>query len=59
MEGGKTSLSMKEVDQATGEDLNPAEAELSEDAIGVAVRNPEAPWANSEKRDEPRMSATT
>ncbi|PAV76417.1 hypothetical protein WR25_11591 isoform C [Diploscapter pachys] len=59
MEGGKTSLSMKEVDQTTGEDLNPAEPELSADAIGVAVRNPEAPWANSEKKDEPKMSATT
>ncbi|KAJ1372355.1 putative pre-mRNA-splicing factor ATP-dependent RNA helicase mog-5 [Parelaphostrongylus tenuis] len=49
VEGGKISLSMKEVDQATGEDLNPQEAPLPSDAVGVSdLRNPEAPWANPE-----------
>ncbi|VDM61265.1 unnamed protein product [Angiostrongylus costaricensis] len=49
VEGGKISLSLKEVDQATGEDLNPQEAQLLSDAIGVNdLRNPEAPWSNPE-----------
>ncbi|CAI4226894.1 unnamed protein product [Auanema sp. JU1783] len=50
--GHKISLSMKEVDQNTGEDLNPPESKLSDDAVGVAIRNPEAPWANPEKAME-------
>ncbi|VDO70559.1 unnamed protein product [Heligmosomoides polygyrus] len=49
IDGGKISLSMKEVDQTTGEDLNPQEAPLAPDAVGVSdLRNPEAPWANPE-----------
>ncbi|VDK55267.1 unnamed protein product, partial [Cylicostephanus goldi] len=49
MEGGKVSLSLKEVDQETGEDLNPQEAPLPVDAVGVSdLRNPEAPWVNPE-----------
>ncbi|CAD5222845.1 unnamed protein product [Bursaphelenchus okinawaensis] len=47
--GEKISLSMKEVDQRTGADLNPVEAPLSEDAIGVADRRPDAPWMNPER----------
>ncbi|GMT11324.1 hypothetical protein PFISCL1PPCAC_2621, partial [Pristionchus fissidentatus] len=43
MEGGKMSLSMKEVDQNTGEDLAPREASLPPDAVGVFMRNPEPP----------------
>lgn len=51
-EGGKISLSIKEVDQNTGEDLNPKEPSLSkEDTLPwddmPEARNPEAPWANS------------
>ncbi|KJH48464.1 S1 RNA binding domain protein [Dictyocaulus viviparus] len=49
IEGGKISLSMKEVDQTTGEDLNPQETQLTSDVVGVSdLRNPEAPWANPE-----------
>ncbi|MFH4977209.1 hypothetical protein AB6A40_003918 [Gnathostoma spinigerum] len=48
-ENGKISLSMKEVDQVTGEDLNPREPSLPKDAVlGLedVPRNPEAPWMN-------------
>jgi len=53
---GKISLSMKEVDQQTGEDLNPplpAQAlrgrdDLMPDDMAVLM-NPEAPWANPEE----------
>ncbi|KIH52306.1 S1 RNA binding domain protein, partial [Ancylostoma duodenale] len=49
IDGGKVSLSLKEVNQTTGEDLNPQEAPLPADAVGVSdLRNPEAPWANPE-----------
>ncbi|VDO28439.1 unnamed protein product [Haemonchus placei] len=49
IEGNKVSLSLKEVDQSTGEDLNPVEAPLAADAVGVSnLRNPEAPWTNPE-----------
>ncbi|ETN82335.1 RNA helicase HRH1 [Necator americanus] len=49
IDNGKFSLSLKEVNQITGEDLNPQEASLSSDAVGVnELRNPEAPWANPE-----------
>ena len=41
---------MKEVDQRTGEDLNPKEADLRPDAIGVAPRNPD-PYMNPEKAE--------
>uniref|UniRef100_A0A1I7XLM6 S1 motif domain-containing protein n=1 Tax=Heterorhabditis bacteriophora TaxID=37862 RepID=A0A1I7XLM6_HETBA len=52
MESGKISLSMKEVDQITGDDLNPKEPSLPPDAVGIEARNPEAPWANPERRGE-------
>ncbi|KAF8385626.1 mog-5 [Pristionchus pacificus] len=39
MEGGKMSLSMKEVDQDTGKDLAPKESELHPEAVGVFHRN--------------------
>lgn len=48
--GDKISLSMKEVDQRTGEDLNPMETPLAEDAImGADDRRPDAPWMNPER----------
>ena len=41
---------MKEVDQKTGEDLNPKEPSLPKDAVlpweDAMYHNPEAPWAN-------------
>ncbi|CAB3398143.1 unnamed protein product [Caenorhabditis bovis] len=50
MENDKISLSMKEVDQRTGEDLNPKESDLAPDAIGVRDRSPGAmpSWMNPE-----------
>lgn len=51
IENGKMSLTMKEVDQRTGEDLNPREADLDPDAIGVRQRTPPAStssWMNPE-----------
>lgn len=48
-ENGKISLSMKEVDQDTGEDLNPREPSLPKDSVLAwedMPRNPEAPWIN-------------
>lgn len=51
MENGKISLTMKEVDQQTGEDLNPKESDLNPDAIGVRPRTPPAStssWMNPE-----------
>ncbi|VDN52257.1 unnamed protein product [Dracunculus medinensis] len=48
-ENGKLSLSMREVDQKTGADLNPREASLPRDSLvgfDDAPRNPEAPWIN-------------
>uniref|UniRef100_A0A1I7TSS5 RNA helicase n=1 Tax=Caenorhabditis tropicalis TaxID=1561998 RepID=A0A1I7TSS5_9PELO len=51
IENGKISLSMKEVDQSTGEDLNPRESDLNPDAIGVRPRTPPAStssWMNPE-----------
>ncbi|KAK5970479.1 Pre-mRNA-splicing factor ATP-dependent RNA helicase mog-5 [Trichostrongylus colubriformis] len=60
IEGGKVSLSMKEVDQTTGEDLNPAEVPLVADAVGVnCSRNPEAPWANPEVSGPSHSAAPT
>lgn len=41
---------MKEVDQRTGEDLNPREAPLADDVVlGSDDRLPDAPWMNPEK----------
>lgn len=51
-EGGKTSLSMKEVDQETGEDLNPKDTSSLLDVID-APRNPEAPWLNPSTSSNP------
>ncbi|CAL2033419.1 hypothetical protein CAEBREN_12329 [Caenorhabditis brenneri] len=51
IENGKMSLTMKEVDQNTGEDLNPREADLDPDAVGVRQRTPPAStssWMNPE-----------
>ncbi|PIC46821.1 hypothetical protein B9Z55_006391 [Caenorhabditis nigoni] len=51
IENGKTSFTMKEVDQQTGEDLNPKETDLDPDAIGVRPRTPPAhtsSWMNPE-----------
>ncbi|CAJ0957156.1 unnamed protein product, partial [Mesorhabditis belari] len=59
IENGKTSLSMKEVDQDTGEDLNPKEEELAPDALRVTnLRNPEAPRTRDED-DGPSMASTS
>uniref|UniRef100_A0A915AD75 RNA helicase n=2 Tax=Parascaris univalens TaxID=6257 RepID=A0A915AD75_PARUN len=48
-ENGKISLSMREVNQDTGEDLNPREPSLPKDSVLAwedMPRNPEAPWMN-------------
>ncbi|TKR87876.1 hypothetical protein L596_012209 [Steinernema carpocapsae] len=60
MENNKISLSMKEVNQETGEDLNPREASLPPDAImGAAdARNPEAPWANPSLDEEDQTTSS-
>uniref|UniRef100_A0A1I7ZGT4 RNA helicase n=1 Tax=Steinernema glaseri TaxID=37863 RepID=A0A1I7ZGT4_9BILA len=64
MENDKISLSMKEVDQNTGEDMNPREASLPPDAVMGTddAFNPEAPWANPSVEDNedqgPTKSAT-
>uniref|UniRef100_A0A915PPL1 RNA helicase n=1 Tax=Setaria digitata TaxID=48799 RepID=A0A915PPL1_9BILA len=50
---GKIGLSMKEVDQETGEDLNPHEPT----SLADGARNPEAPWMNpSTSRNPDDMS---
>ncbi|VDL84164.1 unnamed protein product, partial [Nippostrongylus brasiliensis] len=60
IEGSKVSLSLKEVDQVTGEDLNPQEAPLAPDAVGVSdLRNPEAPWVNPESASGSNAVAST
>ncbi|CAI2325177.1 unnamed protein product [Caenorhabditis sp. 36 PRJEB53466] len=61
IENGKTSLSMKEVDQQSGEDLNPREADLNPDAIGVRPRTPPAAssWMNPEATTVSSSSAST
>ncbi|KAK0414294.1 hypothetical protein QR680_007254 [Steinernema hermaphroditum] len=64
MENDKISLSMKEVDQNTGEDLNPREASLPPDAVMGTddAFNPEAPWANpsvDENEDQSAARAAT
>ncbi|EFO91466.1 CRE-MOG-5 protein [Caenorhabditis remanei] len=59
IENGKISLTMKEVDQSTGEDLNPREADLNPDAIGVRPRTPPAStssWMNPESSSGPSTS---
>ncbi|CAI5441381.1 unnamed protein product [Caenorhabditis angaria] len=62
MDGNKLSLSLKEVDQETGEDLNPKEAELRPDAIGVRERSPDArrsSWMNPEGEQSSSMATTS
>lgn len=52
MENGKMSLTIKEVNQQTGEDLNPAEAPLAEDALlplDERRGGGDAPWMNPER----------
>ncbi|KAI6197168.1 hypothetical protein M3Y94_01192300 [Aphelenchoides besseyi] len=46
----KISLTIKEVNQTTGEDLNPTETPLADDAIlSMEDRRREAPWMNPER----------
>uniref|UniRef100_A0A8R1HNX8 RNA helicase n=1 Tax=Caenorhabditis japonica TaxID=281687 RepID=A0A8R1HNX8_CAEJA len=62
IEMGKISLTMKEVDQATGEDLNPREADLNPDAIGVRARTPPASsssWMNPEAGPSNSIATTS
>ncbi|KAK6108662.1 Oligonucleotide/oligosaccharide-binding (OB)-fold family protein [Brugia pahangi] len=55
---GKIGLSMKEVDQETGEDLNPHEPTPLADGARV-LRNPEAPWIDpSTSRNPDDVSVT-
>lgn len=47
MDNSKISLSMKEVNQETGEDLNPEKPkDLSAKVDDVRLANPDAPWLN-------------
>lgn len=60
MEDGKISLSMKEVDQKTGVDLNPKEPSLPKDSVlpwddMPQARNPEAPWMNPSEESSSQM----
>ncbi|OZC12274.1 ATP-dependent RNA helicase Dhx8 family protein [Onchocerca flexuosa] len=49
---GKVGLSMKEVDQETGEDLNPHEPTTLADGARP-LRNPEAPWMDASASRNP------
>lgn len=61
LNNGKISLTMKEVDQSTGEDLNPKEAELHPDAIGVRARTPPptSSWMNPESGASSSLASTS
>lgn len=56
MENNKISLSMKEVNQQTGEDLNPQEAPLADDAIMGMDDRRNTPWMNPERQAQQQKS---
>jgi ATP-dependent RNA helicase DHX8/PRP22 len=56
MENSKLSLSMKEVDQQTGEDLNPTQpkAQLTSSLQNESIlTNPDAPWSSQQSDELP------
>ena len=57
MENGKMSLTIKEVNQQTGEDLNPPEAPLAEDALLPLDERRDTPWMNPERETAANAAA--